>query len=492
MMKYRWLLTLTLLGCAAQSLTPTGTLVVKSQIQGGAISQTLRSIYTKDSVDRLTLELFAFSGGSFQTTGLQKTLLNAQLDNPIVFTNLKGQTTYRIKAYAYASGSVQINTSDPNSYVDITVVQDDRPTVGVLPIKLDDQPFDGRATSSINLIPGVYLPVGSESMIVPGVEGIVTTLAGTASMAFLDGTGSSARFMTPTGLTIDGQGNLYTVEWDSHSVRKITPSGVVTTIAGNGSYGYANGNGTAAMFYHPHDIICDGSGNLFVADSYNNCIRKIDSNGVVTTWAGNISNGSSNGVGTNASFACPIGITIDAAKNLYVADAGNNLIRKIAPDRAVTTFAGSGRSGFTNGVGTSVAFTTPSNMVFDALGNLYLGERGNDSIRKITPEGVVSTFAGAGVAGYYDGVASIARFSDPSGMVFDKYGNMYVADRINNAIRKISPNGMVTTIAGNGVSGEVDGTGYSARLSQPYGLVQDAQGNLFFADISGFAIRKLR
>lgn len=491
-MKYRWLLTLTMMGCAAQPLTSMGTLVVRPQFRDGTVTQAICPVYSKDSIETLTLELFAFQGGSFQTTGIQRTLNNAQLDNPLVFSNLKGNTTYRVKAYAYAAGGLQINASDAGSYVDIIVDQDDRPAIGLLPIQLDDKVFNGQASSTINLISGTYLPVASESMALTRLEGVVTTLAGNGNMALVDGVGSSASFKTPTGLTIDPQGNLYTVEWDSHSVRKITPNGVVTTLAGCGSAGYVDGNGTAAAFYHPHDIISDGQGNLFVADHGNNRIRKIDSNGVVTTWAGSGSNGSANGIGTNASFGSPVGITIDAAKNLYVADPDNNLIRKIAPDRTVTTFVGSGRVGFSNGVGTAVSFHTPSNLAFDSQGNLYVGERGNNSIRKITPAGVVSTFAGSGVAGYVEGVASTARFNNPSGMVFDKYGNMYVADRVNNCIREITPGGMVSTVAGNGVYGLVDGTGYSARHGQPYGLVQDAQGNLFCADISCHAIRKLR
>lgn len=492
-MTKRWLAMtiLALSGCVVPSLNHSGTLILKPQIIGRA-TQTELPAYTQASIDHLRLDLFLLNGESTQSTGLQRTLLNAQLDNPIVLSNLQAQTKYRIKATAYVSGGAIISSEDADSYTDIEVLADDRPTLGTLKVHLIDRAFSGQASSSLAINPGGYVSVGTESLTFQGFEGIVSTLAGSGSAGLIDGTGTSATFYAPTGLTIDPQGNLYTAEWSNNCIRKITSTGVVTIVAGNGSVGSNLGVGTSASLAHPHDVVADVSGNLYVADQGNHRICKIDSAGLVTVVAGNGVTGFANGVGTSASFNTPVGVTVDSQGNLFVADYGNHSVRKITPDRTVTTFAGNGTSGYTDGTGTAATFGYTSSLAFDSQGNLYVTERINHSIRKITPSGVVTKFAGTGTAGYWDGSLLNARFNQPEGMVFDAWGNLYVADRSNNRIRKISPNGLVSTLVGGPTSGTADGTGLAARFNNPYDLAQDSQGNLYISDIGSNIIRKMR
>jgi sugar lactone lactonase YvrE len=278
---------------------------------------------------------------------------------------------------------------------------------------------------------------------------LVTTLAGTGSGGFGNGTGiHDVMFNDPNGLVTDPSGNVYIADAGNNMIRKITPDGVVTTLAGfAGSYGFGseNGVGTAASFNGPMGIAMDASGNFYVADSVNCLVRKITPAGVVTTLAGTVGvTGSANGSGTAASFNDPYSVAVDSSGNIYVADYGNNLIRKITPAGVVTTLAvsaggtGSANAGAANAGATS--FKDPSGMAFDSSGNLYVADAGNNLIRKITPAGVMTTLAGsAGVAGSANGNATAALFYGPFGVTVDASGNVYVADSGNELIRKIAP-----------------------------------------------------
>jgi sugar lactone lactonase YvrE len=327
----------------------------------------------------------------------------------------------------------------------------------------------------------------------------VSTLAGSGSNGFANGTGTAASFSYPFGIAIDGSGNLYVAEQNNNRIRKITPTGVVSTYAGTGVAGYINGTASAATFSNPSGVAVDAIGNVFVADFANHKIRKITPDGIVSTFAGSTTNlsGSVDGTGTSARFNNPTGIAVDASGNVFVADRVNNKIRKITPDGVVTTLAGSGNAGSTDGIGTVATFQTPSGVTVDGSGNIYVAEYNinnpttSNKIRKITPDGVVSTLAGSGTAGSTDGIGTAASFNKPFGVAVDASGTVFVAERVNNLIRKISASGEVTVFAGNGSAGSIDGNGSIASFREPSGVVIDGTGNLFVVEISNHKVRKI-
>lgn len=261
-------------------------------------------------------------------------------------------------------------------------------------------------------------------------------------------------------------------------------SGQVTTFAGSTTAGYGDGLGTAALFSNPAGMASDANGNIYVCDVFNNRIRKIAPDGTVTTVAGSGVAGNSNGPALSAQFYAPQGLAVDAQGNIFVADYGNSLIREIvAATNTVKTYAGNGYVGYVDGDALKTAeFNGPSGLAVDANGNLFVADRNNNMIRKITSAGVVSTIAGTKTPGYVNGTVNTttgayASFRNPSALVLDKDGNIYVADLGNNAIRMITPAAVVTTIAG--------GPGQTSLLGNPIALTMDAQGNFFIADESG-------
>ncbi|MDR2208256.1 MAG: hypothetical protein LBE22_04700 [Azoarcus sp.] len=260
----------------------------------------------------------------------------------------------------------------------------------------------------------------------------------------------------------------------------------VSTFAGSEG-GFADGVGSDARFLSPSSIAIDAAGNLYVADFGNDRIRKITPTGEVSTFAGGEA-GFADGIGSAARFYRPIGIASDAAGNLYVTDRWNHRIRKITPAGEVSTLAGS-ESGFADGIGGDAKFYCPEGIVSDAAGHLYVTDNENHRIRKITPAGEVSTLAG-GEEGFADGTGSDARFNRPLGITIDAAGNLYVADTDNRRIRKITPAGEVSTLAGS-EEGFADGVGGDARFSGPYGVAIDAAGYLYVADTFNHRIRKI-
>jgi sugar lactone lactonase YvrE len=326
--------------------------------------------------------------------------------------------------------------------------------------------------------------------------GVVSTLAGTAGMyGATDGVGAAARFNFPTAVKVDSTGNLYVTDGFNYTIRKVTPAGVVSTLAGRAPVtGSADGPGMAALFNRPAGMVGDSAGNVYVADSSNYTIRKINPAGVVSTLAGMAgASGFTDGAGTAALFDNPAGMASDSAGNVYVADNNNSTIRKITPAGVVSTLAGTaGVQGSTDGVGVSATFAYPNGIASDSAGNVYVTDSNNCAIRKITPAGVVTTLAGSGTAGAADGVGTAASFRYPNGIVVDSTGNVFVADTTNHTIRKITPAGVVSTLAGMaGMSGSADGTGAAARFQSPYGLTADSAGNLYAADSGNSTIRKI-
>lgn len=321
--------------------------------------------------------------------------------------------------------------------------------------------------------------------------GLVTTLAGSGGTGHTDGTGTAAAFAVPSGLDVDQSGNVYVADYANNRIRVITPAGAVTTFAGSGNFAYADGTGTAASFKWPSDVALDSSGNLFVSDQFNHRIRKINPNGVVTTFAGSGALGTADGTGTAAQFFFPQGIAVDSNDNVFVTD-GPSTIRKITPAGVVTTFAGSPNAlGSTDGVGPAASFSQPLGLTLDASDNIYVADSASHMIRKITPAGTVTTLAGSGAPGGTDDSGTAATFNHPYGIAFDGIDALYVAEGFGHVIRKVTLAGVVTTLAGS-VAGFADGIGEDAQFSFPSGLAYDVgAGALYIADKVNNRIRKL-
>lgn len=348
----------------------------------------------------------------------------------------------------------------------------------------------GAGTGAVKVEKNAVQVTGPVFTYIPAVT--VTTLAG-SSAGFADGTGAAAQFTRPSNIVRDAAGNLFIADRDNNRIRKITPAGVVTTFAGSGTAGFANGTGTAATFNQPYSLTIDAAGNIYVGDRLNHSIRKITPAAVVTTLAGDGTAGNVNGTGSGARFNEPLGVAADAAGNIFVADFINNVIRKVTPAGVATTFAGSGGNGLVDGTTTAAAFNNPFGLAFDAAGNLYVSDYYNHAIRKITAAGVVTTVAGNGTPGTTDGTGAAARFSLPTGLAVDGSGNIYVCDLQNNTIRKITSAGVVTTIAGTaGTTGTTDGNGSSAYFNKPIGMCPDFTSNtMYIADFENHRIRKI-
>lgn len=321
---------------------------------------------------------------------------------------------------------------------------------------------------------------------------IVSTLAGSGAATSIDGTGSAASFYAPSGVCTDTYGNVYVADRFGHKIRKITPSGVVTTFAGSGYPSSTDGVGIAATFGDPAGICIDALGNLYVADWFNT-IRKITPSGVVTTIAGSSATGSADGIGTAATFDHPSAICIDGSNNLYVADKNNNKIRKITPSGVVSTFAGNGTAALVDGLGTSASFFAPTGICIDPSGNLYVAGYHNHCIRKITSSGMVSTFAGSyGSMGSADGTGAGATFTMPSGIFYTSDGNLLITDEGNHTIRKSTLAGVVTTIAGfSASSGSTDGAMAVAKFNTPFAICTDVYGNIYIGDTNNNKVRKI-
>ena len=322
----------------------------------------------------------------------------------------------------------------------------------------------------------------------------VSTFAGVpVDMAHPDGL-----FLAPNAVATDAFGNVY--------VCKLTPAGTLTPLAGTaGLIGSADGQGTAALFNGPNGLGVDGAGNVYVADSGNSTIRKITPSGMVSTLAGTAGQtGCIDGQGASARFYWPFGIAVTASGIVYVAEPVNDVIRMITPDGTVTTLAGQVLSdgnmtgeartqSLIDGQGSAATFDFPHGLALDGSGNILVADTGNNLIRKVTPAGQVSTVAGQVlVRGSADGPAAFATLFHPAGLAVAASGTIYVADTLNGTIRVISPSGVVTTLAGAPLwPGSADGVGRAAAFNHPSGIDVDPAGNLFVADTLNDTIRKI-
>jgi gliding motility-associated-like protein len=330
----------------------------------------------------------------------------------------------------------------------------------------------------INTAISPLTPKNTGGAVPANVYGQVTTFVGSGAAGYADGTGTAVSFDHPIRSVEDAAGNLYVADRDNGAVRKITPSGVVTT--------YASG------FSQPNGITINSNGDLYVSEAAANDIKLVKTNGLVSVFAGNGGMSYIDGTGTAAGFHYPYGITIDANGNLYVADSQNSVIRKVTtPGAVVTTLAGSGVAAFADGTGRLASFNLIDNVYYDASGVLYCGDTFNNRIRKITLTGTVTTIAGSGAKGYQDGPAASAIFSNPGTTATDAAGNIYVADAGNFVIRKIDKNGIVSTLAGTGTFGSADGIGKAASFGNFYGLNVDPSGIMYVTDFGNSKIRKI-
>ena len=324
-------------------------------------------------------------------------------------------------------------------------------------------------------------------------EFVVTTtakiLAGSGNPGNSDGFGTSAQFRGPTGLTVDVDGNIFIADMFNDRIRKITPAGNVSTVAGS-TFGFADGQGFAAKFHRPSGISVDPTGNLYITDYFNNKIRKISSTGLVSTFAGNIE-GFLDGIGTSALFNRPGYITIDNQSNFYVTDSENRRVRKISAAGVVTTVAGSGASVAIDGQGTAASFSTILGLTIDPTGNLFVIDDNGAKIRKISPAGLMTTFAGSTTRGFADGQGAAARFAAVD-IVSDAQGNLFVADDENGKIRKITPSGLVSTVAGRGTTIPfLNDNGTSTQFNSPNAIAIDANGNIYVSSFANHQIGKI-
>jgi uncharacterized protein (TIGR03437 family) len=333
--------------------------------------------------------------------------------------------------------------------------------------------------------------------------GTITTVAGNGTQGYAGFTGpaTSAWFSNPIAVAMDSTNNLYIADYGNNVVRKVTAAGNITTVAGNGTRGYS-GDGNAAvsaLLSLPYGIAVDGSGSLYIADNGNNAVRKVSPAGVITTIAGNGKKGFSGdgGPATAAQLNGPEGITLDSAGNLYIADTGNNSVRMISPAGTITTVAGTGDPGYAGDGGTALSsqLNGPESVTTDAAGNLYIADYGNNVVRKVSRSNIVTTLAGNGSFEYSGdgGSAMNAQLYRPTGITIDRAGNLYFVDGGNNVVRRISPTGIIAKFAGNGTIGYAGdgGSATAAQLNNAQGLAADSAGNLYIADYGNECIRRV-
>jgi len=312
-------------------------------------------------------------------------------------------------------------------------------------------------------------------------NGSFTIYAGNGVSGFKNGPALSAQFNDPEGLAFDAQGRLYVADRGNNRIRIITSDGNVGTYAGNGLAGFADGPDSLAKFNQPTGVALDANGVVYVADFNNQRIRRVLKTKTVSTWAGSGKTAHADGTGALASFSFPFGITITPAGTAYVSDFSSGHIRKIVGG-VVSTLAGNGQSTFADGTGAQASFHTPEGIGVDASGNVYVADNLNGRIRKITPAGVVTTIAGNGTSGNIDGFDGNAQFRSINGLAISPAGDIYVGDPGNGTIRKLNAFAAVRTLAGDGSDNNQEGTGAGAQIPQPYSITIDGNGLLYFED----------
>ncbi len=356
------------------------------------------------------------------------------------------------------------------------------------------------ATTRAGLVIGIFFTV---SMGCFAQTGIISTIAGNGTLGFSGdgGPATAAQLTNPTGVAVDSAGTAYIADTGTHRIRKVSAAGVISTVAGNGDSGYSGDGGPAitARLSFPTAVAVDSVGNLYVADTGNARIRKVTPEGVISTVAGNGTAGFSGdgGPATSAQLDALDGVTIDSGGNLYIADSFNFRIRKVTVAGVINTVAGNGNPGFSGdgGPATSAQLGNPTGVAVDSAGNLYFSDVHFNRVRKVTQDGIISTVAGNGIPGFSGdgGPAISAELNGPIGLVVDSAGNLYISDQGNFRIRKVTADGVISTVAGNGTSALSNDTGpaTSLPLVHPTGVAVDPAGDLYIADPDNFTVRKV-
>ena len=313
--------------------------------------------------------------------------------------------------------------------------------------------------------------------------------------------GHQRRRGAPFGVALDAAGNLYIADYVDYRIRKVDTNGIITTVAGNGTAGYSGDGGAAtkASLDYPFAVAVDAAGNLYIADSENNRIRKVATNGIITTLAGNGTGGYSGdgGAAAQASLLYPYGVAVDASGNVYIADSDNDRVRKVDTNGIITTVAGDATPGYSGdgGLATKASLEFPVGVGLDSSGNLYIADFDNSRVRKVGANGIITTFAGNGTEGFAGdgGAATNAGLYYPVGVAADASGNVFIADYYDFRIREVDPHGVITTVAGNGIATFAGdgGPATKASLSYPIGVAVDASGNVYISDEGNNRVREV-
>ncbi len=335
-------------------------------------------------------------------------------------------------------------------------------------------------------------------------SGTITTIAGSGKPGYSGdgGPATSAQLYAPEGIAIDRAGNVYIADaGNNNRVRKVSPGGTITTIAGGGSSrgpGWGDGGpATSAQLRGPNWVAVDGLGNVYISDFFNSRVRKVNPGGTITSFAGTGIQGSSGdgGPATSARLLGPQGVAVDKQGNVYIVDGNADRVRKVDPAGTITTFAGTGLRGFSGdgGPATSARLNNPYGVAVDGSGNVYIADLQNFRVRKVNPGGTITTFAGGGSSLGDGGPATSARVRNPHGVAVDGQGNVYIADRVDHRVRKVSPAGTISTFAGTGAGGFSGdgGAANSAQLFAPWGVAADGQGNVYIGDAQNYRVRKV-
>jgi sugar lactone lactonase YvrE len=338
-----------------------------------------------------------------------------------------------------------------------------------------------------------------------GFSQIITTIAGTGISSYTGdgGLAINATFSEPQYVMLDDTGNIYVVDEDNNVIRKINPAGIITTVIGTGGIGYSGDGGQAliAKIDHPGGCAIDRKGNIYIADTYNHVVRKVNTAGIISTLAGHGTIGGfggDGGPGTAAYLNFPEMLAVDKKGNVYVTDASNNRVRKIDTSGIITTIAGIGPGTYAGdgGLATAANLNYPTGIAIDTTtGVIYIGDANNNAVRKIDTNGIITTYAGTGILGYSGdgGVSTSAKLNSPQGVTIDTAGTLYISDGGNNAIRKVNALGVISTYAGTGAAGFSGdgGPAVLAKIFNPPGITVDVTGNLYIAEYFNSRVRKV-